>query len=168
MCLRGNTADHRFRDLARSLMMSRGPLASSKAVNQLEDRQAIKCMPHLAHLRTEEWRRSKRNTIFPQSRRQCDVKQCKSCKSFKVAQGKQCESRQPVSSCTVHRSKAHQDQPLLSAARSARPKKSNTTQDIGGARPDYSDYCPRDMEDTLQDLEMMDIKEDEIRIAQVY
>merc|ERR1712020_400322 len=160
MCLRGNTADHRFRDLARSLVMSRGPLASSKAVNQLEDRQAIKCTPQLPHPK-------KRNTIFPQSRRQCDVKQCKSCKSLKMAQGRQCESKQPMSNCTVHRSKAPHDQPPLSSARSTRPKKSHTIQDTGGARPDYSNYCPRDMEDTLQDLQMMDIKEDEIRIAQV-
>ena len=167
MCLRGHTADHRFRELALSLMISRGPLVSSKAVNQLETRQAIKCMPHLALSRTEEGRRSKRNTIFPQSRRQCDVKQCKSCKSFKVAQGKQSESKQPMSHCTVHRSKAPHDQPPLSAARSTRPKKSNNIQETGGARPDYSDYCPRDMEDTLQDLQMMDIKEEEIRIAQV-
>ena len=160
MCLRGHTADHRFRELALSLMISRGPLVSSKAVNQLESRQAIKCMPHLALSRTEEWRRSKRNTIFPQSRRQSDVKQCKSCKSFKVAQGKHSESKQLMSHCTVHRSKAPRDQQPLSAARTAMPKKGNHSQESGGARVDYPESYPRDMESTLQNLQLMDIKEE--------
>ena len=43
MSLRGYTADHRFRELALSLVVTRGPLVSSKAINQLEKKQRAFC-----------------------------------------------------------------------------------------------------------------------------
>merc|ERR1712115_482872 len=57
MSLRGYTADHRFRELALSMVVTRGPLFSSKAVNQLEKGQRAFCQPHSTQTKTEEGRR---------------------------------------------------------------------------------------------------------------
>ena len=73
MSLRGHTADHRFRELALSLVVTRGPLVSSKAINQLGRKQTTTCLPHSAPSRTEEGRRAERSPTFTPSRRWRDL-----------------------------------------------------------------------------------------------
>ena len=55
MSLRGYTADHRFQELALSLVkMTRGPLHSSKAINQLEKGQRSFNQPHGVPAKSDE------------------------------------------------------------------------------------------------------------------
>ena len=145
------------------MVVTRSPLISSKAVNQLERRPAARCMAHLTPPRTEEGGRTKRSTIFGQSRRHSE--QCKICKAGKLSQGRHCDSRKQQTSHSnpEHKSRAPRQQETLSTARPVMPKKDNRRRDSGGARSDY----PREMESTLQNLSLDDIKEEEMMIGQV-
>ena len=161
MSLRGHTADCRFRELALSLVVTRGPLASSKAINQLERNRAF-CQPHSTPSRTEKERRTERNRSFTPRTRGGEV--CTVCKPPGKYQGKICtpEKKQPYHTDKGHKSRTHQRQENLATARPViQPEHSHRR--TGSARRDYA----VDMEDSLQNLSLEDIKEENMIVSQV-
>ena len=162
MNLRGYTADHRFRELALSLVVTRGPLLSSKAINQLEKRQRAFCQPHSTLTRTEERRRTDKTPSFTQRTRGKEV--CTVCKPPGKYQGK---TYIPDKKLCYHTDKCpkprtHQKQEHLAAARPV-AQSEHSHRRTGGARGDYA----IDMESSLQNLSLDNIKEENMIVSQV-
>ena len=151
MNLRGYTADHRFRELALSLVVTRGPLLSSRAINQLEKRQKSFCQPYSTLAKTEERRRMDKIPPFSQRTREREV--CTICKpQDQWRAGPQ--DKRPYTTDKYPRSRIQPRQDHITAAKPVADHRRT-----GGARTSATG-----MEDSLRNLSLNDVKEENMSV----